>query len=263
MKKSLVPLFLVILTPFISGCQDKEHSVIAIKTYNDDFNFVELNVNTITTLINSGQHFILECYTDYCSHCKDLEPLLRKYSKENDNIIYRINLGTFESAEQYQELLTKPFPTIFKNSYVPQILYIKNKDLTYEVSDNKFSSYTALNKIMNKHVLSSNITMISSLDDLKDYEIKNKNYVSFLYDLESEKSLNLAASHIITSQNASSKKSLVLLNKSSFAENLSELKEYFQTENDLFASYKNESEIKTIDYSIDDGSKLNELISNL
>ncbi len=263
MKKTLLPLLLVIMSPLISGCQDKEHSVISIKTYDDSFNFVEVTPESVTTLINSGQHFALECYTTYCSHCNDLEPLLRKYSKENDNVIYRIDLGVFESSEQYKEVLTNPFPDIFKHSYVPQILYIKDNKLTYEVSDNKFSSYTALNKIMNKHMLSSNITMVNSLDALKEYENKNKNYVAYLYDLENKRSLDLAAEQIITSKNASAKKNLVLLNKAGFAENFAELQDYFNTDNIFFASYKNESKIKTIDYSDDDGSKINELISNL
>ena len=263
MKKLFVAFLPIILVPMVGACQDKEHSVIAIKTFDDEYSFVELSVDNVKTLINSGQHFILECYTEYCSHCKDLEPLLRKYSKENNNVIYRLNLGNFDSETSFKEALTDPYPNIFMNAYVPQILYIKNKELTYEVSDTKFSSYTALNKIMNKHVLSSNITMIGSMSALKTYENNNSNYVAFVYDLGMAKSLELASSNLITSEMASGKKNIVLLNYASFAENSAELMAYYESDFEHFACYKNGNKIKTIDYTNDDGSQLRELISNL
>ena len=106
--------------------------------------------------------------------------------------------------------------------------------------------------------------MITSIDALKEYEKSNSKYVSFMYDTTDNRSLEMSTSHIVNSDIASSKKPIVLINKASFDENLADLLSYFNTSIITFASYKNGDEIKTIDYSNEDGgSQLDNLISNL
>lgn len=264
MRKSLILFIPLILAPCLSACQDKEHSIIAIKNIDESFHFVELDVEQTKKLVESKQCFALECYTDYCVHCKNLEPLLKKYVEKNNNVIYRLNFGVFESSEDFQKQLGNIYPSIFKEAAVPQILFIKGGELTYEVNSNKFSSYTALEKILNKHFISSNITLINSLDSLKEYEKSNSKYVSFMYDTTDDRSLKMSASHIVNQEIASSKKPLVLINKASFNENLTDLLSFFNSSTITFASYKNGGEIKTIDYTSEDGgSQLDNLISNL
>lgn len=264
MQKRLILLIPLILAPCLSACQDKEHSVIAIKTSDENFHFVELDPDQTKNIIASKQGFALECYTDYCVHCKSLEPLLKKYIEKSNNVIYRLNFGQFEDSEDFHKQLGDVYPNIFKETSVPQLLFIKDGELTYEVNSNKFSSYTALEKILNKHFITSNITMITSLDALKEYEKSNSKYVSFMYDTSDNRSLEMSTSHIVNSDIASSKKPIVLINKASFDENLADLLSYFNTSIITFASYKNGDEIKTIDYTNEDGgSQLDNLISNL
>lgn len=264
MKKSVILFLPLLLVPFLSACQDEAHSIITIKTIDDNFTFVELDVDETKKLIESKQGFILECYTNYCVHCKNLEPLLVKYSQKHDNIIYRLDLGRFENLEDFNEQLGNVYPDIFKEAVTPQILFINNGTLTYEVNSNKFSSYTALEKILNKHLLSSNIVMINSLEALEEYEKSNDKYFAFLYDMENKYSLNMSSTHIITKELAKSKKPLVLLNKAGFAEGFVDLLDHFNANVTTFASYKNGKEIKTVDYSMTDGgSQIDNLISNL
>ena len=96
------------------------------------------------------------------------------------------------------------------------------------------------------------------------YEKKNKNYVAYLYDVDNRYSLNMSSAHIITQEIAKSNKPLVLLNKAGFAEGFVDLMDYFDANVTTFASYKNGDEIKTIDYSMEDGgSQIDNFISNL
>ena len=265
MKKIFLSLLPIMLAPIISACQDTANSIIAIKTIDDSFTFVELDYEKTINLIDSKQEFILETYSPTCSHCAELEPLLVKFSQSRDSVIYRLNMYDIfkNNQEQYQNLLAS-YPEIFPDEGVPTIKFIKDKTPTYVVSSNKFSSYTALSKIMDKHLISSNITMIASKDALMKYEESNKTYVAFVYDLNSNASLTAATKSIINKDVASSKKPIVLLNKASFAANFDEIKTFYSSEFDSFACYVNNgNKEKAINYLSDDGSSLNELISNL
>ena len=137
MKKILRLLLPILLVPSISACQDKEHSIIAIKTFDDSFNFVELNIDQLYNLIDSKQEFILELYTSYCSHCKDLEPKLVQFSQKENNVIYRLSLDFIVSQEDYDNRLVNKYPTIFVDEGTPQILFINNSELTYAVNSSK------------------------------------------------------------------------------------------------------------------------------
>ena len=98
---------------------------------------------------------------------------------------------------------------------------------------------------------------------LKKYDNANKSYVAFLYDLDDSKSLSLSNQYIITREIAKAKKNIILLNKAGFAENFGDLLAFYGVNYASFALIKNKDEIKTIDYSQDDGSSLNNLISTL
>ena len=264
MQKKLLPLVIIAMIPIITACQDKEHSIVAIKTIDDDFAFVELNVDTLTNLLESNQEFILETYSPTCNHCEALEPILKKYSNNKDMIIYRFNALQFEDEDKFDELFRSKYPSIFTEYVVPTINFIKDKELTYHVSSNKFSSYTALSKILDKHFIQSEITMINSMSALETYASSHDKFIAFSYNLQDFSSLKLSNHYLITEENANAKKPIVLLNKESFAQNFAQIKDYFSSDYDNFASYiEKDKEIKTIDYSLDDGQSLSELLSNL
>ena len=105
--------------------------------------------------------------------------------------------------------------------------------------------------------------MIDNIETLKKYDNANKSYVAFLYDLDDSKSLSLSNQYIITREIAKAKKNIILLNKAGFAENFGDLLAFYGVNYASFALIKNKDEIKTIDYSQDDGSSLNNLISTL
>ena len=265
MKNKFALFSLIVLVPTITACQDTEHSIISIRTYDDDVYFVELNKETLSNLLMSNQQFILETYSPYCSHCKELEPLLKKYSNKKDLIIYRFNTTQIENQTEWNELLADKYPDIFDEFAVPTIRYVNNAALTYKVSSNKFSSYSALSNIMDKHNISSEITLINSISALNNFSESHEKYIVYSYDLNSPKSLQLCADYIMTNEIAKAKKPIALLNKFSMSsEDFAQLKNNFLSKSDSFVSYyKKNEQIKTIDYSSDDGSKLSELLSNL
>lgn len=264
MKKYFLSLLSIMLVPTLSACQDKANSIITIKTIDDSFTYIELKYEQLCNLIDSKQEFILETYSPTCSHCAELGPLLDKYSQSKDALYYRINMYDLYMDEEKNVELMNKYPAIFKEDYVPTVKYIKDANLTYQVNENKFSSYTALSKIMDKHVLASNITMINSLYSLREYETKTNTYVACIYDLENKGSLDIVKSSIINKSVAESKKPIVLLNKASFAGSFDDLKDFYMATNDTFAAYvQNGSTIKTTAYLNDDGLELNSYISSL
>ena len=258
MKKLSLLLFPVMMLPILTSCKDVEHSAISIKRSTG---FVSLTMNQLENLINSKQSFALEMYTDWCSHCVDLEPLLVEYVEKENQTIYRLNVNDWESETfaYYQE----KYPSIFKGTYVPNIRFIKDGQLTYEVDNTKFAKYSSLSKIMNKHYIDSNITMIGSYDAFEAYKNSHSNYIVMVYELDDILSLELSAKYLITSEVAKAKKDIILLNKTEIANDFARFTTYFGVDYNSFASLIKYNQIeKTIDYHID-GSQINDIVSSL
>lgn len=258
MKKLKWIVFNIALLPLITGCQDKEHSIIAINTMGSGQSFIEVSVYQTRSMIDANQPFVLEVYNTTCEACKDLEPRLKSFAESSKKAVYRLNIGEVEQSV-FQSQLRDAYPDIFIREYTPTIFFIKDKTLTYEVSPNKYSSTTALKSIMNKHFLSSKVTIINDSTSLETYEEKNKNYIAFAYDLDNGASLSLAADKLI---NAKLDNNVILLNKALMPTQFGTIKEKYNTSDDHFASsVKDGNIIKTINYLDDDGSSLNDLIS--
>ena len=258
MKKLKWIIFTFALVPLISGCQDKAHSIIAINTMGSEQSFIEVSVSQTRKMIDANQPFVLEVYSSYCEACKDLEPRLKSFAESSKKAVYRLNIGEVEQSV-FQSELRDAYPDIFIREYTPTIYFIKDKVLTYEVSPNKYSSTTALKSIMNKHFLSSNVTIINDVTSLESYEEKNKNYIAFSYDLDDTNSLSLATEKLI---NAKLDSNVILLNKVLMSTQFGTIKEKYNSYDDHFASsVKDGNIIKTINYLEDDGSSLINLIS--
>ena len=257
MKKLKWLVFNIALLPLISGCQDKQHSITAINTMGTGQSFIEVTVSQTSKLIASKQPMVLEIYSTYCEACKDLEPRLKSYAEGSKKAIYRLNIGEVDQSV-FQEQLRDVYPDIFIREYTPAVYYIKDGTLTYEVSPKKYSSSTALKSIMNKHFLSSNITIINDLASFETYKNNNQNYLAFSYDLDSAVSLCVANDYFFES---SINYNVALLNKAHMSEQFDSIKDQFNTSDDAFASLvKDGNIIKTINYSANDGSSLKDLI---
>ena len=166
MRKMYSLLVLLALVPLASACQDKAHSVISIQVL--DSSFTEVTIEQVDRLLKAKQEFVIELYTDYCGHCEDLEPLLKKYVSETGHLLYRLNVSdyTYEMFNEYEE----KYPQIFADRFVPSIRYIKDNKLTYEVDADNFDNYSRLKKIMNHHFIDSNITLINSYQEFQIYQ---------------------------------------------------------------------------------------------
>ena len=263
MKKYYTLPLLLVLVPSISACQDTKHSIVAINNMGSDFGIVEISTGELLTLIESKQQFLLEQYSPNCSICKELKPLLQKYAKQEKKVIYTCNVNSL-TEEDFEEFYITPYPDIFKGNYVPRLQFINKGKLTYEVSSSKFDSFFGLKSIINKHFLSSNITLIQTEEDLNAFTNMNENYVAYCYDLESEKSLSLANQYIITKEVANSKKPVVLINYSTYTGVFNDVCAKYNADFISFASLVKNGEVnKTIDYESADGSELNSLLVSL
>ena len=263
MKKYQAFTFLLVLIPTITACQDKAHSIIAINSMGSSHALVEISRNELLSLLKSGQQFAFEQYSPKCTHCNDLRPLLEKYTKNKKKTIFTVNMFNI-TEEDFVENFQTPYPDIFSGYYVPRLQFVNEGKLTYEVSANKFESYTALSKMLDKHFLSSSIVMVETEADLNAFRNANASFLAYCYDLESDKSLSLATKYIINSEVANSKKPVVLINYTTYTGVFNDVCAEFNADFESFAAVvKNNEVTKTIDYSLDDGSELSELIASL
>ena len=263
MKKILKLLFPIILLPTITACQDKTHSIIAISPVNTEYGFIEASVDQVANLIESKQHFILETYTTTCSSCQELEPILKEYVTKNNKAIYRLKANSVDIEVLNEKLLDK-YPNIFTERTVPSIKFIKNGTLTYNVNSNKFGTYSGLSKILNKHFLKSSIYIADNIEDYESFASSNLNHLIYSYDLNEKGSLDFANQYLINQDFTKAKKTLILINKVSFADKFANFcTKYTEGNEKFFAAIKDKKVIKTIDYSSADGNQIDEVISSL
>ena len=257
----LIPL-LAALIPSVTACQDTKHSIVAINNVGTN-GLVELSKADLLNLLENKQQFVLEQYSPTCSHCEDLKPLLIRYANTQKKVIYTCNMYGL-TEEEYNENYKAHYSDIFSDYYVPRLQFINEGKLTYEVNSAKFESYYGLKKIMDKHFLSSKITMVQSAEEYNTYVTSNKDYLVFMYDQDDEKSVTLASQYLITNEIAKAKKPVLLINFINYSGNLDALYTKYGVDYYAFASLvKNNAIIKTIDWSSADGSELNDLINNL
>ena len=262
MKKYYVLPILLALAPTLSACQDTAHSIVAINNMGAN-GLVEISKAALLNLLESKQQFVFEQYSPTCSHCDDLRPILEKYSLNNKKTIYTCNMYGL-TEEEFNTNYKAVYPDIFTDYYVPRIQFINEGKLTYEVNSAKFSTYSGLSNIMNKHFFSSKIYMVQSAEEFTSFTEKNKDYVVYMYDQEDVKSLSLASQYIVTNEVAKEKKPIVLINFINYSGSLDALYAKFGVDYYAFASLVKNGEItKTIDWSTADGSELSNLIASV
>jgi thioredoxin len=74
----------------------------------------------------SGEHLLMfEFFADWCSPCKELEPVLEKIARENRGkvTVYKIN------TDRNSELLYS-----FRVSGIPHVIFVKNKESVYSLT---------------------------------------------------------------------------------------------------------------------------------
>ena len=251
MKKSLLALLPIFLMPTITACQDVEHSIVPINIAFDDEVNVELTIDNFKALVDNKQQFVVEFYSPYCGHCEDLAVLTKKYMEETRNLIYQCDLSVLDEIG-YNELKAS-YQDIFVDDYIPAIRFIKDGHLTFDVSRNKFDSYTALRSILNKHFLSSRINIVSSLKAFNTYKSQRSTHLAFAYDLDNSESLNFAANHLITSEFTKTDWAVSLLNCRDFEEDFAEIKNYYGASIDTFIAISKDGKItKIADYTASD-----------
>lgn len=248
MKKLLLISVLFCLAPAVSACQDTEHSIMPIHIVGEEANGIELSVSNFETLVASGQDFAAKFYSPYCAHCEELTPKVTKYQQETSNLIYSLDLSVFETAEAYQTFADK-YRDIFVDDYVPAIRFISKGTLTYDVSRNKFDSYTALKNILNKHFLSSYVSVVSSKSAFDSYITSNSTFILFTYDFSDADSIKFTSEQLLTKEAQKTKMPILLLNIKDINESFVDIKNSYQIQEDSFiALIKNGQKEKVGDF---------------
>lgn len=233
MKKLLLISVIFCLAPAVSACQDTEHSIMPIHIVGEEANGIELSVSNFETLVASGQDFAVKFYSPYCSHCEELAPKIEKYQQETKNLIYNMDLSVFEDHEKYLEFANK-YRDIIVDDYVPAIRFISKSRLTYDVSSNKLDSYTALKNILDKHFLSSNVSVVSSKTAFDKYIENETTFLIFTYDFSDSDSIKFVSNKLLTSDMEKTKLPVLLLNIKDIKESFPDIKTLYQIEENSF-----------------------------
>ena len=239
MRKLIYILPLIALTGSVSGCTSLKQSVVSINCVSSQETFVELSIDNLINLIESKQQFLLESYSPYCSHCKDLEPILEEYSQKNKKVIYRVDLTQVETEEEFNEKLGNKYPDIFSDALVPSVSFIGDGKLTYHINPNKYDSYAAFSTIANKLWIKSNITLVNDKNGFEVYKSSHDKYIAFAYNLNDSKSLEITNNYLVTKQIAKAKTPILLLNQASFATDFAEICQYFGSDATSFMARVN------------------------
>ena len=248
MKKILLVISTLLLTPTISACQDKAHSIVCINKLTENYT-IDLSLDQFKRLVDNKQSFAIEFYSPYCTHCEELNPKLLQYGNETGHLIYKLDMTKIESEEEFAKWQAN-YPDIFADRYVPAIRFIKNGQLTFEVNSKKFESYTALKNIMDKHFLKSTVTMVPNITTFDNYRNNHEDFMFFVYDLVNDKSIELTTNYLVKE---GIKENILLLNKTDFAANFGEIKTFFNTDLDNFIGVYIDKEITKIgDYTATD-----------
>ena len=238
----------MLLTPTISACQDKAHSIVCINKLTENYT-IDLSLDQFKRLVDNKQSFAIEFYSPYCTHCEELNPKLLQYGNETEHLIYKFDMTKIESEEEFAKWQAD-YPDIFADRYVPAIRFVKNGQLTFQVNSKKFESYTALKSIMDKHFLKSTVTMVPNVTAFNYYRNNHEDFMFFVYDLDNDKSIELTAKYFIKE---GVKDNILLVNKTDFAVDFAEMKAYLNTDLDNFIGiYANQKIIKIGDYTATD-----------
>ena len=254
MKKFWILLLPVFIAPSISACQDKAHSIIPIHTTFNNSKLCSLNFIEFENIMESGQQFAIEFYSPYCSHCEELNPKLEKYVEETNNLIYRLDLTTLTDRDVKK--FTEKYPTVLPDTYVPAIRFVSDKQLTYEVENTKFESYSKLRRSLNQHFLTSRINIVTSDFSYSSFLANYSTFIVCRYNLIDEKSLNFVSKNLITNEMYKKDIPVLLLNSSKFDQNQYYLiaDEYIHMagSNDFIAMVKDGKKIKAADFLASD-----------
>ena len=262
MKKILTLLVPLFLAPTLCACQDTQHSIVAFKTATNNYSYVEINKDQVINLLESKQGFLLELYSPTCKSCEEIEPKLKKYVEETQNVIYKLNLMKV-SEEDFEQELKENYPDIFTDRFVPQMMFIKDSRLTFNFNPNRLLSYSPAKNVLNRHFIDSSITLVNNFDEFLLLNEKNGKYLLATYDLDDQDTLSYTNKYIANDEVLKAKKPVFLINKASFAEEFSKITTFFDTDKSSFIAVRNGDEKKTADMDVDDGSSFNEYLSIL
>ena len=271
MKKRLLFVLPILASINLTSCSgiDEDHSIVVMKNYDSiKFNYgleaaYDINGEKLYNLLDNKYSFVLEIWQDGCSLCETFNPILNDYIKSSHRQFYRLGLNT-RSEVNYFNFLMDEFPDVFNEfEGTPAVYYIDEGKLTYSVSPNKFTSYTAFSKIADKHFFDKNFYSVSTLKGLEAYLIDNTS--SFIYMMDPSSIVSSEVFNLIHRRIKGSDKNVLIIDSSSISdENYSQICGKLNVGiTDHFAIYYNGEEVrKNVNYLLDDASSLKTWITS-
>lgn len=266
MKKWLVlPFVLLILT----GCETPKspYSIYTFKNIDsvvmDEYQtFIELGVNDITSLMNSGSKFALLIYSNSCSYCEAAKETITSYVSKRNYLIY-----SYEYIAQSYATLATRFPKVFPSHISTPLLYlIDGNSLTYSFDVEPTLSYSKFRPIADQHFISSNIQIFTELDSFEYLlEVERADFL-FIYDDFSEESLTIFNNLIYPLAKKEESKYVTILDKNMLKTGVfSSICDYFEIgqEEINLAIYKNKNgTVSSTLYLQDNGLELSTLFNS-
>ena len=272
MKKILIILpALLMCTLTACDAVDKEHAVIAPVNY-DAQKFkkgiectFEISPYTLYDMLENKESFVIEFYRPSCGGCMAFQPVLEQYINATNYQWYRLNTELPQDERDFFiNVVMVDFASVLGGlTAVPTVYYIKDGNLSYELSSNKFESYTAFSKIANKHFIKTSLYTVSTLSGLYEFFKDKQNAVLYVFDNTSSVSVDVYKTIYSKSAGKSNPVMILYKNQMHVGAYYAIMDAFGRSYTDNFVCLIENGEIKkTVDYMYDDGASFKEYITS-
>lgn len=266
MKKK-IKWFLLLLTILFSSCNRSinQYQVYAYNNLDIHDNTNEskttiISFEQLSYLIDTNQQFALYIHSETCSMCREADKSLKNFLIKNHYVIYSLEY----SKTIHQELIKSfsyVFPTIIST---PSLFLIKNQKITYSFDREVLRDSNAFNRVAKQHFVKTNISTLSTLLTYQSYIDNNSDYLLFLYKSTNVHSLNVFKNKVFNKVIKYKTKALILdinLISSDLFSLILEKYSLAQSSLEIAVYHSKEFNSEVIEYLLDDGNKLDEMLS--
>lgn len=141
MKKIILVLILLINCFILVGC-NKTTSMYLEEKYYNNAEFINLDINTLNTLIDNKETFVIFIYQPLCYASNDFEKVLTEFINTNNISIYKLAYTDMKETNLKEKIQYYPSFIIYQKGKVVDYLDANsNDDLEYYKNINGFTKW--------------------------------------------------------------------------------------------------------------------------
>ena len=254
MKRKIFALLLTTIA--LTGCKSikNESAYKAINNY--EHQVIEINAQSLKYMIEQKMSFPVLLYTEQCSFCERAKNNVSKLSKELNYAFYQI-----EIYSQNKQYLVNELPSYFKmDDTYPSLCILNSGNISYKSKAVDVINYSPFKRIINAYHLESKITTLTNFESFKDYRNEKEDFLLFSYDSHSSEDKMIYSNLIYPLASKSNKNTLIIDERTVNSAFFDEIDDSYNSNFSSLTVYENGQIKTTLDYAVQDGQAVKELI---